>query len=104
MSLFLNPYSSQEVDQNKINVAEIQFDAMAVAFNAMLSSCREKCIPHDHYGEGELTKGEMTCVDRCISKAHDANRTIGTYVQRTGFDPARYLPHYNKLMKSRDHE
>ncbi|AET38973.1 Tim12p Ecym_3492 [Eremothecium cymbalariae DBVPG len=97
MSLFLNPYGSQEVDQAKLDVAEVQFDAMATTFNTMLNTCLEKCIPHDEYGEADLNKGEMSCIDRCIAKIHYTNRSIGAFVQVKGFTPQRFLPHYNKF-------
>lgn len=99
MSLFLNPYSSQEVDQSKLNMAEVQFDAMCTTFNTMLRSCLEKCIPHDEYGESELNKGEMTCIDRCVGKIHYSNRLIGGFVQSRGFGPESHLSHYQEFQK-----
>ncbi|AAS51609.2 ADL311Wp [Eremothecium gossypii ATCC 10895] len=94
MSLFVNPYGAQELNQARLDVAEVQFDAMTTTFNTLLAACREKCVPHDGYGEPDLTRAELSCADRCIAKAHAANRAIGTYVQARGLAPHRALPHY----------
>jgi len=42
----------------------------------MLRSCRNKCIPEE-YGEADLNKGEMVCVDRCVAKYYATNLKIG---------------------------
>lgn len=99
MSLFFNSYGNQEVDQEKIDVAGIQFDAMCSTFNNILSTCIEKCIPHDGYSEGELSKGEMCCIDRCVTKMHYTNRLIGGYVQSRGFGPETHLRHFEEILK-----
>lgn len=100
MSLFLDPYSAQTVDETKIEVAKVRFDAMNTTFNAMLSTCLEKCIPHDEYGESDLNKGEMTCIDRCVAKIHYSNRLIGGFVQSRGFTPERHLP-YDRIVEAK---
>lgn len=97
MSLFVNPYGSQEVRQEKIDVAEVQFNAMNVTFNNILQTCLEKCIPHDIYSESDLNKGEMCCIDRCVAKMHYSNRIIGALVQARGFGPDTHLAHYDKF-------
>ncbi|AQZ14250.1 TIM12 (YBR091C) [Zygosaccharomyces parabailii] len=99
MSYLLNPYASQEVSQDKLDVAEVQFDAMNHTFNNILNTCMEKCIPHEGYGESDLNKGEMCCIDRCVAKIHYSNRLIGAYVQTQGFEPVKYLPHYEKAKR-----
>ncbi|CAH02458.1 Tim12p [Kluyveromyces lactis] len=93
MSLFLDPYSAQTVDEEKIGIAKVQFDAMNTTFNTMLRTCLEKCIPHDEYGESDLNKGEMCCIDRCVAKIHLSNRLIGGFAQSRGFTPERHLPY-----------
>lgn len=102
MSLFVNPFSNQEVSQEKINIAEVQYEAMNSTFNNILESCLEKCIPHDHYSESELNKGEMSCVDRCVAKIHYSNRLIGAYVQTKSFGPNTHLPHYAPFKKDQE--
>lgn len=102
MSLFVNPYSAQEVRQDKIDIAEVQFNAMNATFNNILKTCLEKCIPHDGYSESDLNKGEMCCVDRCVAKIHYSNRLIGAFVQTKGFGPETHLPHYEKYKITED--
>lgn len=96
MSIFLNGYqgvtSGGVVDEEKLKKAEIQFDAMSTTFNNILSTCMEKCISHDQYSENDLTKGEMSCVDRCVKKMHYTNRLIGGYMQSKGVTPETLLP------------
>lgn len=96
--MFLNPYANQEVDEQKLNIAQVQFDAMNASFGAMLRACQEKCIPHE-YGESELNKGETCCTDRCIAKIHYANRLIGGLAQARGVGPD-HLRHYEAFKKS----
>lgn len=100
MSFFLNPYGSQNISQERLNIAEVQFDAMCTSFNTMLYSCLEKCIPHDEYGEGDLNKGETCCIDRCISKIHYSNRLMGGYLQTRGVSPETILNYYELYKKS----
>lgn len=63
----------------------------------MLKTCRNKCIPEE-YGEADLTKGEMACVDRCVSKYYKANIQIGQLAQQKGMDPMK-LPSYQQWFK-----
>lgn len=96
MSLFLNGYQGAvqgTVDEEKLKTSEIQFDAMCATFNNILNTCMEKCISHDQYSENDLTKGEMSCVDRCVKKMHYSNRLIGGYLQSKGATPNTLLPH-----------
>lgn len=97
MSLFLRNQHllGLEVDPERLQVAEVQFDAMAATFDRMMAACAGKCIPEE-YGESELLKGEMCCVDRCVTKYMTANRAIGEYAQRARFLPENDMPGYRK--------
>ncbi|KAH3903168.1 Tim12p SCDLUD_000782 [Saccharomycodes ludwigii] len=98
MSVFLGTLDQHlTVDETKMKFANIQYEAMKTSFNTMLYSCLEKCISHDEYGEDDLTKGEMCCIDRCIAKIHYANRYVGAYTQRMGFSPDSNLKHYENF-------
>ena len=99
MSFFLNSLrGNQEVSQEKLDVAGVQFDAMCSTFNNILSTCLEKCIPHEGFGEPDLTKGEHCCIDRCVAKMHYSNRLIGGFVQTRGFGPENQLRHYSRFV------
>lgn len=51
-----------------------------------MHTCRAKCIPNE-YGENELNKGELTCIDRCVKKFVKANLLIGQQAQAMNFQP-----------------
>lgn len=83
MSFFLGDatqYSHLEVDPEKVRIAEIQFYAVSTTFNKVLQKCRDKCIIPE-YGEGELSTGESSCLDRCVAKYVKTNAFIGSTVQ-----------------------
>eukprot|EP00406_Dinophysis_acuminata_P050469 CAMPEP_0179301766 /NCGR_PEP_ID=MMETSP0797-20121207/47720_1 /TAXON_ID=47934 /ORGANISM="Dinophysis acuminata, Strain DAEP01" /LENGTH=63 /DNA_ID=CAMNT_0021011279 /DNA_START=15 /DNA_END=206 /DNA_ORIENTATION=- len=45
----------------------------------MTSSCYSKCIPN--VKEEKLSVGEMSCVDRCVSKYLDVHMKVGNELQ-----------------------
>lgn len=42
----------------------------------LTGACHKKCIA-TKYKEGELTKGESVCLDRCVAKYLDIHERIG---------------------------
>jgi import inner membrane translocase subunit TIM10 len=44
------------------------------------SSCHSKCI-NQRYLEGDLSKGESVCIDRCVAKFFDADKKMGERLQ-----------------------
>ncbi|NXA41086.1 TIM10 translocase, partial [Eudromia elegans] len=42
----------------------------------MTHACHRKCVP-PHYKEGELSKGESVCLDRCVAKYLDVHERLG---------------------------
>ncbi|RWS19989.1 mitochondrial import inner membrane translocase subunit Tim10-like protein [Leptotrombidium deliense] len=66
-----------QLDPSKMAVvAELEIEMMSDMYNRMTSSCHKKCVP-PKYREGELTKGESVCIDRCVSKYLDVHERIG---------------------------
>ncbi|RCK59400.1 Mitochondrial import inner membrane translocase subunit TIM12 [Candida viswanathii] len=102
MSVFLgstSQFSHATVDPEKIKLAEIQFQAMSFTFNKLLARCEAKCLVHE-YGEGELTKGELECIDRCVLKYVKANVVIGNFLQTNfRFSPYNSMPEYKKVQE-----
>ena len=43
-------------------------------------SCYKKCIPTE-YREGDLTKGESVCLDRCVPKFFEVNIKVSEKMQ-----------------------
>ncbi|XP_070572296.1 mitochondrial import inner membrane translocase subunit Tim10-like [Ptychodera flava] len=57
-------------------VAELEIEMMADMYNRMTSACQKKCVPAK-YREGDLTKGESVCLDRCVAKYVEIHERIG---------------------------
>jgi mitochondrial import inner membrane translocase subunit TIM10 len=50
-------------------------------FNKIASSCFSKCASRKHK-EPDLSLGEMTCTDRCVSKYLETQERVGAVLQR----------------------
>jgi mitochondrial import inner membrane translocase subunit TIM10 len=50
-------------------------------FNKIAASCFQKCTSAKHR-EPDLTLGEMTCTDRCVSKYLECQERIGSVLQK----------------------
>ncbi|KIM32979.1 hypothetical protein M408DRAFT_62439 [Serendipita vermifera MAFF 305830] len=71
------------VDHEKIEGAVIELDMMTDVFNRMVATCASKCLSQ-RYAEGDLTKGESVCIDRCVGKFIEANKVIGEKLRESG--------------------
>lgn len=67
------------------NVARIHFFSQYFRstdlFNKIASSCFSKCASAKHR-EPDLSLGEMTCADRCVSKYLESQERVGAVLQR----------------------
>ena len=45
-------------------------------FSRMTTACQQKCIPPT-YRDGELSKGESVCLDRCVAKYLEVHESLG---------------------------
>ena len=50
-------------------------------FNKIASSCFEKCASRRHK-DNEISLGEMSCVDRCVSKYLESQQRVGAVLQK----------------------
>eukprot|EP00118_Oscarella_pearsei_P026740 m.310372 g.310372 ORF g.310372 m.310372 type:complete len:98 (+) comp51224_c0_seq1:21-314(+) len=57
-------------------VADMEIEVMTDMYNKLTSACHRKCI-NTKYKEGELTKGEAVCLDRCVAKYLDIHDRVG---------------------------
>lgn len=57
-------------------VADLEMEMMSDMYRRMTSACQQKCIS-TRYKEGELTKGEAVCLDRCVAKYLDVHEKLG---------------------------
>eukprot|EP00903_Cladosiphon_okamuranus_P019972 g18351.t1 len=53
----------------------------------MSGLCFKKCVMKMH-GESDLNVGEMSCVDRCVSKYMEAQEKVGVILKRAEEDLA----------------
>lgn len=70
------------VSKSKIESAEAEIDTVADMFNRLIESCHKKCI--SSYQEGDLTKQEGLCLDRCVYKYFEVNAKVGELMQNMG--------------------
>ncbi|KAJ3870159.1 Tim10/DDP family zinc finger-domain-containing protein [Lentinula novae-zelandiae] len=71
------------VNTDKIDMAITELDTITDFFNRMVASCHAKCIT-PRYTDGELNKGEMVCIDRCVSKYNEVQKKVGEKIQSRG--------------------
>jgi len=57
-------------------VAELEMEMMSDMYKRMTSACQQKCVAST-YKEGDLTKGEAVCLDRCVAKYLDVHERLG---------------------------
>uniref|UniRef100_A0A0M3I0H4 Mitochondrial import inner membrane translocase subunit n=1 Tax=Ascaris lumbricoides TaxID=6252 RepID=A0A0M3I0H4_ASCLU len=57
-------------------VADLEMEMMSDMYRRMTNACQQKCIA-THYREGDLTKGEAVCLDRCVAKYLDVHEKLG---------------------------
>ncbi|XP_794560.1 mitochondrial import inner membrane translocase subunit Tim10-B [Strongylocentrotus purpuratus] len=57
-------------------LAELEVEMMADMYNRMTVACQKKCIAPT-YKEGDLSKGEAVCLDRCVAKYLEVHESIG---------------------------
>ena len=50
-------------------------------FNKIAASCFSKCASAKHR-EADLSLGEMTCADRCVSKYLESQERVGAVLQK----------------------
>ncbi|CEL98057.1 unnamed protein product [Vitrella brassicaformis CCMP3155] len=71
------PPNAEQIDPVMVAVTEMQ--GLADLFSRMQNVCWSKCIPNVR--EGILAMGEMSCVDRCVSKYFDVHKMVGEKLQ-----------------------
>ncbi|KAF9319548.1 protein transporter tim10 [Podila horticola] len=76
-----NNAANQSVNMQNMAMAEQELEMVSDLFNRIVSSCHQKCIPKT-YIEGDLNKGEAVCIDRCVGKFFDVNKSVGTKLQQ----------------------
>jgi hypothetical protein len=101
MSLFIdqNGLAPQGVSEQKLELAKFQYDALNGLMETIRKSCGQKCVPLD-YGEGDLTKGESECTNRCVAKFMQSHRTVGNHVEANLQFNDKNLVHYEDIKRN----
>lgn len=73
----------QVSSQQKIQAAEAELDMVTGMFNSLVEQCHAKCI-NKSYAEGDVSKQEAVCLDRCVSKYFETNVQVGENMQKLG--------------------
>lgn len=74
---------SGAVNPERMEMAMQELDMFTDIFNRLVSTCHTKCV-NTRYTEGELSKGESVCIDRCVAKFFEANKKVGERLQSVG--------------------
>jgi import inner membrane translocase subunit TIM10 len=61
--------------------AKTEMEMYTDLFNKIASSCFKKCSSRKH-NDQDLSLGEMTCTDRCVSKYLESQQLIGGVLQK----------------------
>ncbi|OAV92069.1 hypothetical protein PTTG_27773 [Puccinia triticina 1-1 BBBD Race 1] len=85
MSIFGRSSSSTPSPSTPSNIdaAATELEMVSDLFNRLVRSCHTKCIGN-RYLEADLTKGESTCIDRCVDKFFNVNTKVGERIQAKG--------------------
>ncbi|KAF9647485.1 hypothetical protein BDM02DRAFT_3081129, partial [Thelephora ganbajun] len=77
------PSSAGPLSSERVEAAIQEVELVTDVFNRIVSSCHSKCI-NQRYLDGELSKGESVCIDRCVAKFFEANKRMGEKLQTMG--------------------
>ena len=69
------------MEMSQVQMSLIEMKGLADTYLRMSESCYRKCIPS--VKEAALAVGEMSCVDRCVSKYLDVHALVGSTLNST---------------------
>ncbi|CAM9527250.1 unnamed protein product [Ectocarpus fasciculatus] len=81
MSWFGNSEPEPPSGPSPMDLAKQEVDMYSDLFTKMSGLCFKKCVVKMH-GESDLNVGEMSCVDRCVSKYMEAQEKVGVILKR----------------------
>eukprot|EP00934_Nitzschia_sp_Nitz4_P004593 Nitzschia sp. Nitz4//scaffold62_size106224//42493//43018//NITZ4_004353-RA/size106224-augustus-gene-0.90-mRNA-1//1//CDS//3329555847//4583//frame0 len=78
---FFGGGQQQPQGPDPVFAAKTEMEMYTDLFNKISSSCFFKCASRKHR-EQDLSLGEMTCTDRCVSKYLDSQQLIGEVLRK----------------------
>mmetsp|Transcript_190 Transcript_190/g.196 ORF Transcript_190/g.196 Transcript_190/m.196 type:complete len:103 (-) Transcript_190:397-705(-) len=76
--------------------AKTEMEMYTVLFNNLTMSCFNKCASRKHK-EPDLQLGEMSCIDRCVSKYMEAQEKIGVVLQKANESQAQQMQQMQQM-------
>eukprot|EP01118_Nematostelium_gracile_P008421 TRINITY_DN2791_c0_g1_i1.p1 TRINITY_DN2791_c0_g1~~TRINITY_DN2791_c0_g1_i1.p1 ORF type:complete len:138 (-),score=36.53 TRINITY_DN2791_c0_g1_i1:116-529(-) len=64
----------QEITPQMAAMAVIELENQTDLFRRLTDQCFRKCV--SHYNESELSKGEITCAERCVYKFMETHKKL----------------------------
>lgn len=71
----------QQQGPDPVFAARTEMEMYTDLFNKISASCFNKCASRRHR-EADLSLGEMSCADRCVSKYLEAQQRVGEVLQK----------------------
>uniref|UniRef100_A0A7S1C2G8 Mitochondrial import inner membrane translocase subunit n=1 Tax=Bicosoecida sp. CB-2014 TaxID=1486930 RepID=A0A7S1C2G8_9STRA len=84
-----NPMQAQAEAQMKM--ARTEMRGITEMYQRMVGECYDKCVLRVG-SEAELNVGEMSCVDRCVSKYLEVHDKVGVQFQKLNEQGAGQAP------------
>jgi len=79
MNNFFSSAPAQPQGPSQLTAAKMEMDMYNDLFTKMGSMCFEKCT--GRIKDADLTVGEMSCTDRCVSKYMESHERIGVVLK-----------------------
>mmetsp|Transcript_31169 Transcript_31169/g.73455 ORF Transcript_31169/g.73455 Transcript_31169/m.73455 type:complete len:104 (+) Transcript_31169:156-467(+) len=81
MNFFGGAEEAKPAGPDPVFAAKTEMEMYTDLFNKIASTCFSKCASRKHK-EPDLSLGEMTCADRCVSKYLEGQERIGVVLQK----------------------
>uniref|UniRef100_A0A7S0Y8N1 Mitochondrial import inner membrane translocase subunit n=1 Tax=Pseudo-nitzschia delicatissima TaxID=44447 RepID=A0A7S0Y8N1_9STRA len=78
---FFGGEEAQPQGPDPVFAAKTEMEMYTDLFNKIASTCFSKCVNRKHK-EPDLSLGEMTCTDRCVSKYLEGQQIVGVVLQK----------------------
>mmetsp|Transcript_15885 Transcript_15885/g.32549 ORF Transcript_15885/g.32549 Transcript_15885/m.32549 type:complete len:103 (+) Transcript_15885:135-443(+) len=88
MNFFGGGEEAKPAGPDPVFAAKTEMEMYTDLFNKIASVCFAKCANRKHK-EPDLSLGEMTCTDRCVSKYLEGQQLIGVVLQKANEEQAR---------------
>mmetsp|Transcript_16315 Transcript_16315/g.37749 ORF Transcript_16315/g.37749 Transcript_16315/m.37749 type:complete len:102 (+) Transcript_16315:105-410(+) len=78
---FFGGEEAKPAGPDPVFAAKTEMEMYTDLFNKIAATCFQKCANRKHK-EPDLSLGEMTCTDRCVTKYLEGQQLIGVVLQK----------------------